>query len=481
MARETKGRRQAEASPHNVNDLLNRMRRRKEGAFFLDLRTEQWGHEGRVQVRDPKHPRWPSKGRDPVDEGEAERWVREDYHPYLVQKLASGGGAADNITVRGAADAYLEHLLTTLDSRKEKHSTFRNRKAQLGTPLAPLHDQPLKMLTHRAAVEWLRGLRVDRIINGKPVKTEPAASYRKNLLESLRAVYRHAFPRLDCPFTDAWREFSVSDTTLKEDILAGNPLHLSSLGETAYEREDILRLLVAGAYHDKAVIAESPPLRGRTRQISAETVALMFGTGGRLVEVCRMQWQDVIEGSPGRPDRLYIRGTKNTNAFRAQPIQKGLKPWLDRMRERCTQELGRPPRPKDYLIQINSRGYSTSPVSRSLGERVAKVQVLAGLKREQKAAHIFRASFISHVRTAVHPEKGHLLIPEARLAEYVGHATLAAGSRTDVRREYVQQLVSAMEPEHAWALDWLPTPEEVFAEVENFVPAVPVKKGAGAK
>jgi len=481
MARKAKGRRQAEAAIHSVNDLVSRIRQRKEGTFFLDLRTSRWGHEGRVQVRDPEHPRWPSKGRDPANEREAERWVREAYHPYLLRKLAPGGQAAENITVREGAAAYLDHLLTTLDSRKEKHNTYRNRKAQLGIPLAPLHDEPLKLLTYRAVVEWLRGVRVDRVVDGKSVKAEPALGYRKNLLGSLRAVYKYAFPRLECPFAEAWKEFSESDTTLREDILAGNPLHESFLGEVAYTRDEVLRLLVAGAYYDREVIAASPPLRAQTREISAEAIALMSGTGARLGEVRLMQWQDLVPGTSGRPDWIYIRGTKNTNAFRAQPVQEALKPWLERIRERCTRELGRAPRPKDYILQSDPRGYAAHPVSRSLGEKVAKVQTLAGLKRAQKAAHIFRSTFISHVRTAVHPEKNYLLVPEARLAEYVGHATLTVGAKPSVRREYIQQLASAMEPEHARALDWLPTPEQVFSEVESFVPSVPVRKGAGGK
>jgi len=478
MARRKKGRRKVAASHQNADDLVARLRQRQEGAFFLDLRTARWGHEGRVQVRDPEHHKWPAKGRDPMDAREAERWVREFYHPYLLQKLAPSGEAPDGITVKEASDRYLPALLERLDDRKTTHNTYRNRRAQLGTPLAPLHDEPLKTLTNRAVVEWLRGVRSKKRVDGRTVSVEPVLSYRTNLLTSLVAVYRHTFPQLDCPFSEAGLAFGASQRAWKDKLLAGKALDISCLGEKVYEKDEVKRLLVAAFHYDQEAIGNSPPLRVRTRQISAEAIALMGGTGARLDEVRRIQWHDIHEGSPGKPDWLYIRGMKTERALRAQPIQDGLKPWIEWIRERCAQELGRPPRPTDFLIQNNPRGYSSRPVSRALGERVAKVQVVAGLKREQRAAHIFRATFITQVGNAKHPKSNRRLVPDERLAEYVGHAI---GPKLTVRPEYIQQLVSTMTLAHARALDWFPTPEEVLAELASFVPTAPAKRGAGAK
>jgi integrase len=362
------------------------------------------------------------------------------------------------MTVIEAIDEYLDDL------EKKKgghHPTYRNRSTSLRRHTEPLHHRMLGSLTRDVVAGWLDGVRIHR---GRDC-VRPARATKAALLQGLCAVWRHHVPTVAPPFGSIGLGPDEHRRTVREAIEAGQALE-GFMTAGAFSSAELRRLLIAARWYHHHVVAPSPPLRARTREYWSEALALMAGTSARLREATRLQWQHVRE----EEGLILIPGTKTRSAFRAQPLQAALKPWLQHLRREFRNAYGREPERLDYLLQSDPRQPQTRPVSRALGDRVAAIQEVAGLKRPQKAAHILRSTYISSAHA-----RG---IPRDRLKHYVGHAPSDGRGGWDVTDGYVHLISGLIQDEDRHVMDHLPTPEELERGVEGFAPSSPLPQAA---
>jgi hypothetical protein len=108
-----------------------------------------------------------------------------------------------------------------------------------------------------------------------------------------------------------------------------------------------------------------------------------------------------------------------------------------------------------------------------LGERIAAIQEVCGLKRPQKASHILRATFVSTAHA-----KG---IDRERYKDYIGHASTKESGRTQMTDDYITNLISLIRKEDRHIIDFIPTREEVQRLVTEFEPTTSPARGAGAQ
>jgi integrase len=436
--------------------LQSRLRIRGNGAgrhgYLLDLRGAEWGDLGRLTVRRPGSPGWPHRGPGAPDHPTAELWAgHPDYCALVARRREIGAMGPAALTVLEAIDAYLEALMR---DKGDRHPTYRNRSTSLRRHTQPFHSRMLGSLTREVVERWLAEVRVNR----GPELVRPARATRAALLQGLLAVWRHHLPTVAPPFAAIGLGPDERRRAVREAIEAGQALE-GFMTEGAYSPAELHRLLVAARWYHRQVVDSSPPLRARTREYWSEALALMAATSARLQEATRLQWQHVREDE----GLLLVPGTKTRSALRAQPLQEALRPWLEQIRRAFRETYGREPGHLDYLLQSDPRQPRTSPVSRGLGERIAAIQEIAGLKRPQKAAHILRSTYIS----AAHA----VGIPRERLKHYIGHAPEARGG-WDVTDGYVHLISSLIKEEDRHVMDHLPGPQEVESGVRSFAPAL---------
>ena len=449
-----------------VEELRQRLRKRTyasgEVVYWLDLRGPKWGNIGRLVVRRPRCDGWPHRGPTATLKKTAEAWVGdEDYVEFVSRRRRLAKEGPGVMTVKEALDDYIEHLRETLG---EKHNTVRNRSSSLVRHLKPLYDRVLASLDEDVVQEWLEGVRVTGT-DGRP--TVPAKNTRHALLRGLYALWSHHMAPEEAPFHGVSLGPDEKRVSIKRDIEAGQDLSRWVTGG-AYETHELERLVTAARWYDEYVILSSPPLRATITDFSAEAIALMVGTSSRLMEAARLQWHHLYD-----EDRIIlVPGTKTGAALRAQPVQTALRPWLTHIRQKFEDLYGREPEKNDYLIQTDPRQPRRMPAGRSLGEKVATIQDVAGLKRPRKATHILRATFITM--------GDHQGIPRDRLKRYIGHAGKDGESGREVTDDYVSQIRSMVEPEDRRIMDCLPSPERVAELVEDFEPTVWPRRGAGA-
>ena len=443
--------------------LQSRLRARGSGAgrdgYLLDLRGAEWGKLGRLTVRRPGSPGWPHRGPGAPDHPTAELWAgHPDYCELVARRREIGAMGPASLTVLEAIDAYLEALKR---EKGERHPTYRNRSTSLRRHTQPLHSRMLGSLTREVVERWLAEVRVNR----GPEPVRPARATRAALFQGLVAVWRHHLPSVAPPFAAIGLGPDERGRAVREAIEAGQALE-GFMTEGAYSPAELHRLLVAARWYHRLVVAASPPLRARTRDYWSESLAVMAATSARLQEATRLQWQHVREDE----GLLLIPGTKTRSALRAQPLQEALKPWLQHLRREFRDLYAREPGQLDYLLQSDPRHPQTRPVSRALGDRIAAIQEIAGLKRRQKAAHILRATFISSAHACG--------IPRDRLKHYVGHAPSDGRGGWDVTDGYVHLISGLIRDEDRHVMDHLPTPEDVVRRVGGFVPASSLPKVA---
>ena len=453
------------ADSFGVSKLRSRLRpRRYENrrvVYYLDLRGDEWGNLGRVVLRKPGTEGWPAKGPTTDDEATARGWVGHEDYLELVHRhrtIARLGPAA--LTVREGMEKYLDHLKET---KGEDHPTYRNRATSLLRHTEPLHSRILGSLSRPVVQDWLDGVRVDKGGEARP----PARATKAALFRGLRALWHFHLRSVEPPFDGALLGSDERARSIREAIEGGRGLD-RFVANGAYGPDELNRLLVAARWYFRQVIEPSAPLRATTMDSWAEAIVLMAGTSARLMEATRLQWQHIRE----EEGLLIIPGTKTKAALRAQPLQESLRPWLEHLRETFRSTFDREPGRLDFLIQSDPRQPRSRPVSRSLGERVGRIQEVAGLKRPQRSAHILRATFISSAHA-----RG---IPSERLKHYVGHAQPGKGSSWDMTDDYIHFIAGLAQEEDRHVMDHIPHPEEVARKVSAFRPTRPFSSGAGA-
>jgi hypothetical protein len=100
------------------------------------------------------------------------------------------------------------------------------------------------------------------------------------------------------------------------------------------------------------------------------------------------------------------------------------------------------------------------PSRSTFGKKFTRVLIAAGVKTPKKATHWARATFAtwcSHMPNVLSREA---------LKAYLGHENVYGGATDD----YVQTMIQLMPAAHRELMTALPSPTEVMAMVERFVP-----------
>ena len=448
-----------------LTELASRVRRRTypggRTVYWLDLRSEEWGGLGRLAVRKPGTPGWPHAGDTTDDPATARDWASHPAYAKLVmrQRTLNEHGAGV-LTVREALDEYLAYLK---QEKGRDHATYQNRATSLVRHTSPIHDRLLGRLNSPLIQAWLDGVRVGQ--EGDP--REPARATKAALLRGLKALWSHHMGGIPAPFSGVKLGPNDRLLSIRRAVMEGRDL-TPFIGKGAYNSDELRRLVVAARWYHREVIEPSPPLRAVTLDHVAEAIVLMTATSARLMEAARLQWQHVHEDE----GLIIVPGTKTKAALRALPLQDSLRPWLRHLRSVFVEHYGRPPADLDFLIQSDPRAPRSQPVGRGLGERIRRIQEVAGLKRPQVSSHILRATFIS----SAHAQG----IGRERLKHYIGHAAAEGEGSWDVTDHYIHFIAGLVQDQDRRIMDHIPCPQEVVRALPGFKPSHPVSAGAGA-
>ncbi|HEU4451653.1 MAG TPA: tyrosine-type recombinase/integrase [Longimicrobium sp.] len=431
--------------------LVERMRSRADsgGTYTLDLRGKAWGGirpddcAGFLTLRDPADAGWPKAGQTTTSAEVAEAWVRGRYAEWLGRREETARGVpGSSPTVEEACRKYLRDAEKRLGFR---HNTVVNRRSVCDVHLIPAFGPiPLDALSKPQVRTFLEELRVRKWKDGV-FGVHPASLRSKaNVRAALHAVWNDAFPDDDKgpPFAGIRLRKQSDSRSRREAALAGS-LDARS-GERAYTRDEILRLLASAMRFD----LESMSLPHNVALYFANTaagMALLLGTNARIEESTFLRWKHIRREAHA----IYIPGTKSSSAPRWVPLLESLVPWLTLLEEIS----GGPPDPEDFVLRLRRKAKRVQPSKKTWGARIARVETLAGLKMELKAAHILRATNLSLAKDR---------LPEAALKSYAGHHAPRGGA-TDA---YIDLRPPFIPPEHRTYLE-LPSPEEVREHLER--------------
>lgn len=413
---------------------------------FLDLRGKKWAHlrpgsSGCLTIRNPQDSGWPVEGSTTGDPATAEAWVRDHYVSWLERRaLTAATGAKSGADVRQACGSYIAELVKV---RGVDHNTTKNRKSVCTRHIVPyLGKFPLDALTKTKVRDFLRNLTVRKKGGGK-VEVVPASIRTKaNIRDALNAVWGHVYEDVTPPFAGIRLKDSAASKNRRAAAEAGEMGGREA--ETAYTYGQVVELLTAAVQYDEEVIGR-PNLVRQYHQNTADMIAVMLGTNARCEEVTFLRWKHVLWDERA----IYISGTKTHNSPRWVPLQRSLEAWLRRLME----QQGGDPTPESFILQIRRRQPARRASRKTVGGRIARVEVRAGLKLEQKATHILRATHLSWA-------KDHLSLED--LKTYAGHGA-ARGGATDA---YMDRRPPFMPAEHR---EYLPLPSP--AEIEELVHA----------
>jgi integrase len=415
-------------------------RKRKHGTrWFLDLRHEDFGHLGRVTVRDPEHPEWPTKGRAASTRAEAERWVGGPYLDWVRNEVArrrSGSRAVS--TVAQACDRYLADLTAELGA---DHNTVANRRSVFNAHVKPAFGSlPLAALTTDRVAQFLRNLTVTKRRHGEVRQEEASYRTKTNVRTALQALWRHFHEDTPPPFGT----IRLKDNTRarRRRLAAQHGVMLLDLDRDAYSPEEVRRILAHAIAYDREILGR-PNLAATTIPNTAETIALQLGFATRIHELVAIRWRYLFEDE----GVIWIPGTKTDAAPRWFPLLDSVRPWIARLRDKVPG-----PAPEDYLLRKDPRpGQGATPPSKKTYQgRIARVLRRADLKFDRKLTHIFRAT---HVTWAIGAG-----LPKKRIEVLIGHAK----SEDEAFNRYVDAALVArlMTERDRTYLPWLPTPEE---------------------
>lgn len=424
--------------------LLKRLKTRPsaQGAVFvLDLRGREWsgaqlGKSGFLTLRNPADEGWPVRGGTTLDHAVAEQWVRDHYAAWMERKLQIAEDGPDSgLTVAEACDAYLEHLTKLLGPN---HNTVSVRRSVVRVHLKPAFgDVPLAALTRKRLRQFLEGLQVRKWEHGILQEMPAMRRTKENVRSTLQALWHHTYPDTAWPFDT----ISVADRgASRHRREAAETGEISAMiASKTYTYEEIAALLAAAVEYDRAVL-------GRVNLLpwvpnTAESIALLLGTAARIDELMLLRWKHVFFDQGA----IFIPGTKSAGAARWIPMQRSLRPWLERLRAMH----GGDPHPDDYVLHLRRGTPLSRPSRKSYGARLGRLETKAGLKRHRKTTHIFRATHLSWA--APH-------LPEGVLKAYAGHSRPRGGA-TDA---YVETRPPFMPAMHREVIQ-IPSPDEVGA------------------
>ena len=428
--------------PRNVtrDSLTARLKaRRGKGrtTWYLDLRHEDFAGIGRMTLRDPSHADWPAKGRTARTKAEAELWIEARYVDHVRREVRAARTSPDaRKTVAEACDSFVADLEAQLGP---DHNTVGNWRSVCEVHLKPAFGLlPMTALTPARVRPFLNGLKVAKRRRGKTWESPARYHTKTNVRAVLRAVCRHVDPDFPLLTAELRIEQDSRSRELREAAASGR-----IMGDVvAYSRADVARILGFAADYDRRSITAKPNVAARVIPNTAAAIALQVGLGVRIEELMHLRWSHVFldEGL------VYVPGTKSQWAVRWTPIQLSLLPWIHHLRE-----LQGAPRPEDFLFRVDPRrgGEYRTPSKKTYGGRIARVLKRAGLKVEQKATHIFRATHITWAQGGY---------PLGRLQRWVGHS----GSQTITETVYTDPRLMAAEliPADRTYLGDLPTPED---------------------
>lgn len=434
---EKKGKR--DTSPF-AERLLKRLKTRasaRGAVFVLDLRGREWAgaplaKSGFLTLRNPAGDGWPAKGATTLDPDVAEQWLREHYAPWIERKLQIAQGGPDaGLTVAEACDAYLKHLMELLG---EGHSTVSVRRSVIRVHLKPAFgDVPLAALTRKRLRQFLEGLQVRKWEGGVLREVPAMRRTKENVRSSLQALWQHTYPDTAWPFGAISLADRGSSRRRREAAETGEISAM--IAPKTYTYEEITALLEAAAEYDRTVLGRANLLPWVPN--TAETIALLLGTAARIDELMLLRWKHVFFDL----GVIFIPGTKSAGAPRWIPMQRSLRPWLERLRALH----GGDPSPEAYVLHARRRAPLERPSRKTYGARLGRIEKQTGLKRRQKATHVFRATSLSWA--APH-------LPEGALKAYAGHSRPRGGA-TDA---YVETRPPFMPPGHREAI-FIPSPD----------------------
>lgn len=413
---------------------------KRRATWYLDLRHEDFGYMGRITVRDPNHPKWPTKGRAAASREEAERWI--DSGPYVdwvrSEITRSRSGSHGVSTVAEACDRYLADLSAELGA---DHTTVANRQSVFNAHVKPaLGSLPLAALTTDRVGRFLRSLTVTKRKHGEVWQEEASYRTKTNVRTALQALWRHFHEDTQPPFGT----IRLKDTTRarRRRLAAQRGVALLDLDRDAYSPEEVRLILAHAIVYDREVLCR-PNLAATTIPNTAEVIALQLGFATRINELASIRWRYVFEDEAV----VWIPGTKTEAAPRWFPLLDSVRPWIVRLRGKVSG-----PEPEDYLLRRDPRpGHGTTrPSKKTYQGRIARVLRRAGLKFDRKLTHIFRATHVTWAIGAGFSKK--------RIESFIGHSK----SEDEAFNRYVDAALVArlMTDRDRTYLPWLPTPEE---------------------
>lgn len=433
--------------------------------YTLDLRQARFKllDTPRLTVRYPGAPGWPHRGPTTDNLHQAKEWVAERYVTWIGNqfKIAQTAPGAASLTVREAAqrlvDSYvkIERLRDgTIVERIPKHK--QSRVSMLRRNVIPaLGHMLLTQLDPETVGPIIDKLQIrKRVIPGKVVKMPAEYGTKRNFKAALSEVWRSVHKYRGAPFASVQIE--------RPDVLSAESQEVDGFEDEnwldddrtgALDTEQLTRVLVAAMYSDRELMSRANT-QGMMIPNTAHAIALQVALGPRISEELNIRWGHIYDAG-----YVVIHNAKRKQVgvkCRAVPKQHSVDPWLEELRamEGGTVDANW------FVIRTNPTGNKRKPGAQTtIARRIAKALELAGVKIERKATHPLRATFASQAEASE-------LISSKVLGRYLGHFRVH-GTSTD---KYIKQLVKMMRSTHREAIK-LPTPDEVRALLDSFVPA----------
>lgn len=465
--------------------LATRVRARYDvrgGVFYLDLRAQPLGNRPPLVIRDRAAVGWPTKGQPipapPVRETKAyqtaltavKAYVKRQYAPHLHALLYGGRAEVPGRgpTVAEACESYLAKAAKRLHA---KNNTPRNRGSMLNKHVVPTFGaRALATLTAVEVEAHLKDLMASRKTRSGRMKQWPAArATKRHVHQALIAVWRHEFPRSECPFERVDFDDGSQIRRLREAIWAGREEDLVLEEATALTPEQAERALVAAAAHDRK-LATDPRWRHISVPNTAALIAFQIGTGARIGELALLRWWMIYESF----GLMLIPGTKTRTSLRLIPIQDVLRPWIAAVKKLARPDGGSPDR-EDFVFPTNRRRPGEHPNKRNLQEKVALALELAGLKVPMERMD----GTMTHWARSTHISWGSMetqRIAPAWLMIYAGHALKGLGDQGAVAfgaitRGYMSQRAAEVPEGHRTYIRHLPGPEDIREALKEFTPS----------
>ena len=397
----------------------------------------------------------------------AKQVVRQHYTPHFLEVLgmdatdseesrspgppSEGAPAEDGMTVRQAAERYRTEIVTA-DGYDADHPTISNRIYEMDAHIVPqFGDREFAKLTDKEVQHWVNNLHVRKLVRPGVWELVPASpNYRKKLLRTLRALWRHIYGKKSCPFDETALQADMRRLRDRKRIKAGDAEEIIQERTKALNVKQVLRLLVEAMRDDIRV--SSSNMRNVSVANTAALIALLIATGARIAELVDLRWENVhwAEGY------ITIGGTKTTHSLRHVPLQHTVLPWLKLLRELAMETGGA--HPKRYVLFTDRRRPNVAANRNGLTGHVRSVLRRAGIKVTGRtlasvATHFGRNTFVSWGwgRTD--------LVSRDDLLIYAGHNP----NVPDVHRLYLHTGVVTMPASHREFIRDLPSPTEVKA------------------